>query len=214
MLPDRHASNRGNGRVVRFDTATGAPTGWVGLVNDSPTDGGACGLLTSLQFTPGWCRGGTSRNSLDVSKSLLVSGYLDQPYGIKAAGAYVYVNDGERILRFAAASGAPSGWIGTVRIVPTCGAGCTSTAVGAATPGWCVGGVGETAPTGGDPGCVNTAAGRLTPGWCVGGTPGKGDTGDDQDLGPIAPDGIAIDSAHNVMYLFDAQSWRLVKMAL
>src|SRR6185503_1028668 len=58
---------------------------------------------------------------------------------------YLYFIDAsDRIMKWKASTGQYQGWVGLVGTVPTSGAaGCTTTAVGSYTPGWCKGGAGE-----------------------------------------------------------------------
>ena len=151
-------TDSGNFRIVRYTLSTGVFTGWIGNINSVAT-GGASGCSTAAvnTFTPGWCLGGTARTGTG-------NGMLNAPVGIDGDGTNLYVADGGnfRISRYTMSSGAFSGWIGNVNTVPTGGAsGCTSTAVGTVTPGWCLGG---TARTGTGTGMMNAPKGVMVSG--------------------------------------------------
>ncbi len=153
-----YVTDSGNFRIVRYTLSTGVFTGWIGNINSVAT-GGASGCSTAAvnTFTPGWCLGGTARSGTG-------NGMLNAPVGIDGDGTSLYVADGGnfRISRYTMSSGAFSGWIGNVNTVPTSGAsGCTSTAVGSVTPGWCLGG---TARTGTGTGMMNAPKGVVVSG--------------------------------------------------
>jgi sugar lactone lactonase YvrE len=136
-----YISDRSNHRILRYDLATGAFTGWIGRINTSPTGGNAgCAGAATATFTPGWCLGGTAATGT-------ANGNFNLPKGIIADSGNLYVVDSSnhRIQRFTAASGAFTGWIGRVNTSPTGGdTGCAGTAVNAYTPGWCIGGTSKT----------------------------------------------------------------------
>jgi hypothetical protein len=72
---------------------------------------------------------------------------MNTPAGLTGDATYLYVSDrsNHRILRYNLSSGAFTGWIGKIATVPTGGdTGCTAAAVGAFTPGWCLGGTAAT----------------------------------------------------------------------
>lgn len=137
-----YVADQSNHRINKYLVATGAAIGWIGKINSVTGLGGAagCSSATTGTFTPGWCTGGTSASGTG-------DGMLNTPQGIEGDGTYLYVADGtnHRISRYVAATGAFAGWTGKIATVPSGGAsGCTSAAVGAATPGWCTGGTAAT----------------------------------------------------------------------
>ena len=118
----------------RFDLSTGVPGGWLGTVSATPSGGAAgCTTTTSGNMTPGWCTGGSGMWGLFSEQIAAGGGSI---YGWSNANGY--------LARLDAATGAETGWIGTIDTVPTGGAaGCTSASIGDRTPGWCTGGSGS-----------------------------------------------------------------------
>jgi sugar lactone lactonase YvrE len=134
-----YVADTGNHRIVRISLATGGFAGWIGRISTKPTGGASgCSTASLSATTPGWCLGGTAKSGVD-------DGQFNTPYGIVGGAGSLYVADtNNRITRIQAASGVMTGWVGRVLTVPTGGAtGCASTAVGAATPGWCLGGTAQ-----------------------------------------------------------------------
>ena len=141
-----------NHRVSRFTLSSGAFTGWIGKILTTPTSGDAgCAGAAVSSFTPGWCIGGTATNGTG-------NGQLNAPKGLWPNGTHLYVADvsNNRISKYSLTTGAFVGWFGAVSTVPTGGqSGCSSTPVGALTPGWCTGG---TAKRGSDLGMFDAPA--------------------------------------------------------
>ncbi len=137
-----------NGRIKKISLATGELIGWIGGATTVPT-GGASGCLTMnpMAMTPGWCLGAMPNPWWAInfiSNPATMPGVMNQPMGLTGDGTYLYLTDQglHRISKYNAATGAYVGWIGMVSSTPPSGGatGCTSTANGAFTPGWCVGG--------------------------------------------------------------------------
>jgi sugar lactone lactonase YvrE len=126
-----------NFRIEKFNSS-GVFQGWIGAIATSPTGGDAgCSGAAVGTFTPGWCKGGAA----GVGSG---DGMLNNPSDVKIdSSGYIYVTDNSlysRVLKYSSA-GVFLGWIGKVNTSPTGGAaGCNGAAVGAATPGWCLGG--------------------------------------------------------------------------
>jgi len=125
-------------RINKYRADNGNFVGWIGYVNVSPTDGDAgCAGRAANTFTPGWCKGGTS-------KSGSVDGALNNPSGIIHHSGSLYVVDttNHRVSKYSASTGAFVGWIGRVSTTPT--GGCTPVANGSgynvSGTGWCTGG--------------------------------------------------------------------------
>ena len=98
-----------------------------------------CSVTAINNTTPGWCFGGTS-------KSGNTTGAFSSPRGLQLVGSNLYVADsGNHRIQRVNLSASPlvsgSGWIGRIAVKPTAGdAGCSTAAVSAFTPGWCLGG--------------------------------------------------------------------------
>ena len=95
----------------------------------------------AAQSANAWSSGGSPATGSGDGMLASTLGHYPGPDG------YIYVvdNTGMRIAKFDASTGAFIGWIGKVNLSPTGGAaGCTSTAFGSATPGWCTGGSSQT----------------------------------------------------------------------
>jgi hypothetical protein len=136
-------SDTGNNRIHKFDATTATYNGWIGRVNSVVGLGGGtgCSAVTTGNATPVWCTGGTSQASAAAATTL--DNQFSSPNGIWADSNYVYVvdNGNERVTKHNAATGAFIGWKGIAATAPTGGdAGCTATAVGGVTGGWCTGG--------------------------------------------------------------------------
>ncbi len=128
----------GNARINRFALATGAFGGWVGRIATSPSGGDpGCAGAAAGDPTPGWCLGGTAMTGTGDGMLNPADG------GIAFAAGTIYVADkgNHRLVKYDATTGIFAGWLGRVQTTPTGGAaGCAATAVGAAVPGWCLGG--------------------------------------------------------------------------
>ncbi len=135
--------DQGNFRIAKFAAATGAFLGWTGGVGTSPTGPTAgCTAIGPGAATPAWCTGGTGATGT-------ADGHLKTGLSLQFAADHLYVGDmdGSRVLRYSAASGAFTGWIGVVGVAPTGGgAGCAGAAVDTLTPLWCLGGAAKAAP--------------------------------------------------------------------
>jgi len=76
-----------NNRVAKLDQTTGAPLGWIGVVDATPSGGAAgCSTAPAGSLTPGWCLGGTAMAG-DFP------GALDFPLHLVVAGSTLYVAD-------------------------------------------------------------------------------------------------------------------------
>ncbi len=137
----------GTPRVLKFDS-NGSFIGWIGLIRQLPTGGTYCGSPAVNSGTPGWCTGGFAYSGTGNNQ-------FQNPTGITGDGTYLYIADNTRIVKVTALTGAFVGWIGTVNSTSGLGGatGCSTTAVGAFTPGWCTGG---NAKTGTGDGMLNT----------------------------------------------------------
>lgn len=126
-------------RISRYDLITGAPGGWIGRINTSPSSGAVgCNGALSGTFTPGWCEGGTSQGGVD-------DGHLNGPTELIVRNGNIYVNDhlNHRVSSYNATTGSFNGWIGAIdgSYPPT--GGCTPINNGNSydvADGWCIGG--------------------------------------------------------------------------
>lgn len=134
-----------NHRVLRFRQDDGSYQGWIGKVNTViPPAGGqlaTCSGPTTATGTPGWCLGGnfTSGNG---------DNQFNTPTELALISGKLYVTDygNHRIQKINATTGAFEGWVGQVGTTPSGGtAGCSATAAGNPTPGWCIGGTAQVA---------------------------------------------------------------------
>ncbi len=137
-----YVANYNSHSVQRFRADTGAFSGWIGRVSAPPTGSGpggppSCTSTVANDPTPGWCLGGSSKSGNDDG-----DGSFRYPRSMAVESGNLYVGVYGAILRYDAASGAFTGWIGMVNTVsPTAGAaGCNTTGANSLTPGWCLGG--------------------------------------------------------------------------
>jgi hypothetical protein len=136
-----YVSDMTNHRIQKINATSGAFVGWMGRILTSPTGGdtGCTGAAVGTT-TPGWCSGGTSQSGTG-------DGQYSSPKYLTGDGTNLYISDGGnfRIAKVSLATGTFLGWYGRVSTVATGGAaGCTTTAVSAVTPGWCLGGTAKT----------------------------------------------------------------------
>jgi Calx-beta domain/Fibronectin type III domain len=135
--------------IQRFVAATGAPAGWIGNLGN--IGGGTCGSTTGA-FVGAWCSDATATSQ----GSNLADGSMSQgPGGIyyDSSTQNLFMADytNAKINQYVASSGAFVGWAGMVQATPTGNApgtsGCTTTASGNPTPGWCTGGKAQGGPS-------------------------------------------------------------------
>ena len=128
----------GSNRIKKFNKVDGQLVGYVGLIGTFPPTGpaGCVGFTSGL--TPTWCTGGGR-----TGNGSGIHGYSN-PIAVTSDGTYNYIanSSNNRIDRVRNSDGLYMGWVGRVATTPTDGANpsCTSTAPGAYTPDWCIGG--------------------------------------------------------------------------
>jgi hypothetical protein len=179
----------GNNRLLRFNKSTGAPAGFIGMLNGNAglnvaaTVGGVanpCYNFTNIvQPTPGWCYGtavGTTVNTTSGSQD----NTFNSPRGVWADNNNVYVADtgNNRIVNINPNTGVNNGWKGLI--------GSTSTPV---------------AMTGT---CLSTGAGNITPDWCNQGSAVAGKLLGEFDT----PTGLSGDA--NYIYVIDSHNNRVI----
>ncbi len=132
--------------VNRYDAASGAFKGWIGLVGSTPTGAstggpGTCTTVTPGNVTPGWCVGGTSTiNPSGTAAWGFGAGGLYTPMAVAVDATYLYVGTQGAVLRYKVSDGSYDGFIGKVYTTSPTSSGCTGLSDGAQTPGWCKGG--------------------------------------------------------------------------
>jgi len=138
-----YVSSYGNHRISRFLQSDGSFQGWIGKIGGTiTTSPAACVSAGTNATTPTWCYGGNS-----VTGS--ADGQLSNPTDLTIVSGKIYVTEysNHRISKFDAATGAFEGWVGRVLTQPpTSGQLATCSvqpAVGAKTPGWCLGGTSQ-----------------------------------------------------------------------
>ncbi len=178
-----------NGRVSRFELATGVAFGWIGQVGVStgltgPAGAGTCPSTVVGTFTGGWCSGGAAQ----INASGQGGGGMAFPSGLANDATYLYVLDeaGSRLIRFTKGTGAFAGWVGAVGSLSgiTCESGTPSLNV--VTPSWCIGGASQ----------IGDGNGMLH-----------------SDFEGIATDGVSIyvpDAYNGELYKFDAATGAFV----
>ena len=125
--------------MSKYVAASGEFVGWIGAVTGTTAPTGiSCpsGTPSVGQFTPGWCKGGTSgAGTADGMMNDAGGVYVDP-----AGNLYVVDQLNGRINRYNSTTGAANGWIGNIKT--TVGMSCVSGApsVGQFTPSWCTGG--------------------------------------------------------------------------
>lgn len=138
-----YVSSYTNNRVSRFLQSDGSFQGWIGKIGTTAASSpSACSSAGTNVTTPTWCTGG-------ISASGTADGQFTNPAGLTVSGGKLFVLDynGYRLLKFDATSGAFEGWVGRALTAPP-STGQLSTcssppAVGAKTPGWCLGGTAQ-----------------------------------------------------------------------
>lgn len=139
-----YVSSWSNHRIARFLQSDGSFQGWLGKTSTTAaTSPASCVSAGTNATTPTWCYGGTSTSGTG-------DGQLNNPAGIIVYNSKIYVNDNgnHRLSKYDASTGAFEGWVGRVGATqpPTSGQLSTCSvqpAVGAKTPGWCLGGVSQ-----------------------------------------------------------------------
>jgi hypothetical protein len=145
-----YVSDSSAGRIIRYTKTEGYYRGWTGRtynvanaaslpVAPAPIASlmtGTCSA-TAQSYTMGWCYGGGGQNAGNTNG-------LNVPYGVRtvAGGNLIIANSGSaNVMRLNLATGVYSGYLGRVSTTPTGGtSGCSTTASGSPTPGWCTGG--------------------------------------------------------------------------
>ncbi|MCB0422260.1 MAG: fibronectin type III domain-containing protein [Bdellovibrionales bacterium] len=176
------------GAVLRFNKSNGSFSGWIGMVDQTPTGGSApgCTATGSNQLTPGWCTGGTWKR-VDPRNHSGVAGGFEHPRSLILKDGFLYVvsqNYGGQIGKYDAVTGAfiellpnalSNNWQGPYQIttdgtkfyvadnervikVDTTGL----------VEGW-MGKVANNAGMSGNVGCDSLQPNENTPGWCLGG---------------------------------------------
>ncbi|HTL11139.1 MAG TPA: Ig-like domain-containing protein, partial [Bdellovibrionota bacterium] len=150
-----YVTDTGHNRVIRYNTTTGQPFGWVGRVSttvgENPTgsnvgtsEASLCLGTAAGEATPRWCVGGKSAQSTGANP--LGDGSMKLPQGVTYAGGNIYVADtgNSRIYKFQANTGFMVGWLGKINNgspgaphnIPSEGP-CNGTLVTIVSPGWC-----------------------------------------------------------------------------
>lgn len=138
-----YVSSYTNHRIARFLQSDGSFQGWIGKTGATPaTSPAACVSAGANATTPTWCYGGNSTSGT-------ADGQLNNPTGLAVVSGKLYVAEysNHRISKFDTTTGAFEGWVGNVLTQPPVGgqlATCSAQpAVGAKTPGWCLGGTSQ-----------------------------------------------------------------------
>lgn len=132
-----YAADASLNKLNRYTIATGAFTGWIGIVSGgTPTGGDAGCTATSSGSTPGWCIGGKAGLSGSGATKAL---WQPRRVAIDSSGN-IYVSTFQGFKKFTNTT-SYVGYKGVVFSTPTGGtvAACTSTTNGNFTPGWCIG---------------------------------------------------------------------------
>ncbi|MBX3041137.1 MAG: hypothetical protein KF789_10580, partial [Bdellovibrionaceae bacterium] len=127
-----------NRRIVRLRPSTATVEGWVGRVLRSSAMSPTSPTQTSGSYTTAWVQGGVSDETTGTTGFCRTS-------NVKYDGGYLYISDAcHRVVRISSTDGQEYRWIGRAATSPTGGeTGCSSTPIGGATPGWCLGGTGN-----------------------------------------------------------------------
>lgn len=191
--------------INRYDKATGAFAGWIGMVQTQPTGGASgCSTRNQDQMTPGWCLGGASKGANPLNHFSQIGG-LNGPRDMVILGEelIVFHHVGQNV-RYNKSTGAVVGvlpsltpnWF-SIRQVATDGTRIfftdsqrlVQTDLSGLIQGW-MGKVANNLSMSGDNGCGSLAINANTPGWCLGGTSRPGtDATSFRNLESIAYDG-------------------------
>ncbi len=177
------------GAIYRFDAASGAFTGWIGVVNTTTPTGGAanCTSTGGNSVTPGWCLGGDYKQV--NPRSYAGGGGVNDPQSLIVIGNSLYTSftdSGGGINTYDLTSGAYTGLLpnlsfnwtsplgmkydGTNLIVADYNRILKVDPATGLVLSW-MGKVSNNASmSGADPGCSTLAPNDDTPGWCLGGT--------------------------------------------
>lgn len=171
--------------VSRYDKASGAFAGWIGMVEATPT-GGAPGCTTTLQnqVTPGWCYGGQAKEA-DPRTAGQVGGF-NYPRDILLVNNDMYIihtNYNGVIVKYNKTTGASLGilpdhsqnWIGPVQMAydgTNFFIADNKRVIKTSTTGLLEGWIGKVSSNAGMSGlgCTSLAVNDDTPGWCLGGS--------------------------------------------
>jgi hypothetical protein len=103
-----YALDRGNHRISKYNSNTGAFEGWIGRVNTTPTSGCTTAVRGGYTYSgTGWCKGGTATAAIQGSDP--GGGFRFNSYdGIVGDGTYLYIANeyNSRIDRFNMTTGA------------------------------------------------------------------------------------------------------------
>ena len=176
-----YVADANNGRIKKYELATGQLVGSIGGITTKPTGGeSGCTAFSPMIVSNKWCLGALpnlwSATGVNVLGNNNMDGLMRYPISITGDGAgnlYVVDNQLHRVLKFST-SGAYIGWTGgNISSVPTT---CTNTSapptngaltpgIGSYTPGWCKGGMSNWSATQTqglrDPGAITYQAGYL-----------------------------------------------------
>jgi hypothetical protein len=152
-------------RIIKYDYLNKEYIGWIGGWNpqggigpsgsnvNSTLNAQCANMVTNEGWwqTPGWCVGGPS-----FGNNSGTTGNFSAPSQVTDDGTWLYVTGwgNYSVMRYNAVTGTFGGWIGRVY----------STSAGASS-----GAPALQSGTGVSNSCASTAAGAVTPGWCIGG---------------------------------------------
>lgn len=205
------------GAIKKFDAATGAYLGWIGMVSTAPTGtgtGGVAGCTSKVSgdLTPGWCMGGTYQ----VANMRTSPGAVNFPTDLKVIGTKLYVlstDSGGVVAAYDVATGTFLGQLtnlhfdwtlpqemvtdGTYLYIADHNRIIRVDPITGTVTGWLGKASGQ--PTsdvaGAIAGCTNVTVNSNTPGWCLGGTAMYG-ADEGSFLGVM---GIELDGAGNLL---------------
>lgn len=174
-------------RVLRFNQATGAFAGWIGLISSTvPTSPSGCVGAGNGDFTPTWCMDGTHKAGAG-------DGAFNTIVAIHHRAGKLYITDrGNHRIQKWDVNGTYEGWIGRIDVQPTSPASCATAALGDPTPTWCFGG-------------ESRVSSRRSLTCCTTVTPAPPE-------GFNEPEGSTSDA--NYLYVADKTNMRIVRIAL
>jgi protocatechuate 3,4-dioxygenase beta subunit len=189
-----YISSYSNNRIIRIKQSDGSLQGWIGKINTTAaTSPASCVSAGTSATAPTWCFGGTSAaGSAD--------GQFNGPTSLAVYSGKLYVAEysNHRIQKIDLASGAPEGWVGQAATTPPASGQlgtCSSLpAVGAKTPGWCLGGTSQVSKR--NQGNLSTNPSEVAP----------------PDEGFYNPMGVATDGTY--LYVGDGNNYRIARLTL
>lgn len=137
-----YISDSNNYRIVRFNLVTETMDGWIGYIRASSATNPNVPVHATTRYTTTWTTGGIVASARNNTDGFNYINMLAVDTSVVPNILYFVDTNGHRLGQVQASDGQGSfKWIGRNSSSPVGGStGCSSSAVGAVNPGWCLGG--------------------------------------------------------------------------